>query len=72
VDDDGDTFRLSSGFMHLGLERDQELPFKLSFEVNKNIAVPAQIIIVGQIDNGSFEKSFEVKPILQSAEQSPS
>ena len=36
VDDDGDTFKLSGGLIQSGLERDQELPFKLSFDVNKN------------------------------------
>ena len=67
-EDDGDTFRLSGGFIQLGLERDQELPFKLSFEVNKNITLPARIIMDGPIDNNFFEKSFEVKPVPQPAE----
>lgn len=60
IDGDGDNFPLVT-IVQLSLERDQPLPFKLSFNVNKNVVAPITIKMLGAIDNQTLDKGFQIK-----------
>jgi hypothetical protein len=61
LDADGDRFTMSDRFEILHLDRDQPITFRMTFPVNKDIARPAHVQMVGAIDGSYFEKGFEVK-----------
>jgi hypothetical protein len=61
VDNDGDAFHSSGFYQSIHLERNVERQFKMEFAVNKDIALPARVIMNGSIDGDGFEKSFEVR-----------
>ena len=61
IDGDGDYFPMSNGWINLSLERNQQLPFKLSFNVNKDVVRPLTVKIVGSIDNEALDKGFEIR-----------
>lgn len=61
IDGDGDYFNMSNGMAQLSLERNQQLPFKLSFNVNKDVVRPLTVKMVGSIDNKRLDKGFEIR-----------
>ena len=61
IDSDGDTFRMNDGLVNLTLERNQGVPFKLTFEVNKDVARPLTVRMVGSIDNHELDKGFAIR-----------
>ncbi len=61
IDSDGDSFQMKGGMLDLKLERDQRLPFKLAFEVNKDVVRPLTVKMTGSIDNQALEKGFMIR-----------
>ena len=49
IDSDGDTFPMTSQIVDLTLERNEELPFKLDFAVNKDVSRPLTVKMGGHI-----------------------
>jgi hypothetical protein len=61
TDREGDMFRMSNSLMNLLVDRDQSLPFKMEFAVNKDIARPAIVELAGIVDGlQRFEHRFEI------------
>jgi len=61
VDSDGDSFSTTSGYLNVSLDRNQKLPFKLSFVVNKDVVRPLTVKMVGNIDQEHLDKGFEIR-----------
>jgi hypothetical protein len=61
VDSDGDSFEMVGAYMHMALDRDQKLPFKLTFAVNKDVVRPLTVKMSGSIDREQLDRGFEIK-----------
>jgi hypothetical protein len=61
LDSDGDTFQMTSQTVNLSLERNEKLPFKLEFAVNKDVSHPLTVKMAGTIDGMiALNKGFEI------------
>jgi hypothetical protein len=61
ADSDGDRFRMVGINQIIHLDRDQSIPLRMDFPVNKDITRPAHVQMSFYIDSNPVEKGFEVK-----------
>jgi hypothetical protein len=62
VDSEGDQFHMNNALINLSVDRDQSLPFKTEFAVNKDIVRPATITLAGVVDGVQrYDHGFEIK-----------
>lgn len=61
TDGDGDRFKGDERTWEISLERDQPSTFKMVFQVNKSIVLPATVQMVFYVDGFRHEKTFPLK-----------
>jgi hypothetical protein len=61
TDADGDRFQGTRDAWYIQLERDQPSTFKMVFQVNKSIVLPATVQMVFYVDGFRHEKTFPLK-----------